>query len=229
MSTVGSIASALKWSADGLVVAVAQDRLSGRVQMVAWMNREALEITLETKKATFFSRSRGKLWTKGETSGHTLHVESIFVDCDGDSLVLLVDPIGPSCHTGAETCFFSRISCMEDGGIEETAVASPLLVDLEREIASRKSADASKSYTKSLLEKGVSAIGGKLREEADELARAIANESDECVANEAADVVYHLLVALASRDVPVRAVLEVLAKRRGTSGIEEKKSRTSRP
>src|SRR5438067_9094459 len=217
-----SIASAVKWNEDGLVVAVAQDRLTGRVQMVAWMNADALEATLRTRKATFWSRSRKALWTKGETSGHGLDVESITLDCDGDAIVLLVEPHGPSCHTGEETCFFCRIV---DGSVARAPVASPVLLDLEREIASRKASDASKSYTKSLLEKGASAIGDKLREEADELARAVAGETDERVASEAADVVYHLLVALAARDVPVRRVLETLASRRGISGHDEKRNR----
>jgi phosphoribosyl-ATP pyrophosphohydrolase/phosphoribosyl-AMP cyclohydrolase len=223
------LARAVKWNDDGLVVAVAQDRLTGRVQMVAWMNAEALEATLRTRKATFWSRSRKQLWTKGETSGHVLDVESIAIDCDGDALVLLVEPHGPSCHTGEATCFFSRIDAsQETPDVERAPVASPLLLDLEREIAARKSSDASKSYTKSLLEKGASAIGDKLREEADELARATANEGDDRVAAEAADVVYHLLVALAARDVPLRRVLETLAARRGTSGHEEKARRTKR-
>ena len=212
----------VKWNDDGLVVAVAQDRLTGRVQMVAWMNAEALEATMRTRQATFWSRSRKQLWTKGETSGNALDVESIALDCDGDAIVLLVDPHGPSCHTGADTCFFSKL---DEAGVSPAPVAAPLLLDLEREIASRKGSDASKSYTKSLLEKGPPAIGDKLREEADELARAIAGEADDRVAAEAADVVYHLMVGLAARDVPLRLVLETLAARRGTSGHDEKKSR----
>lgn len=217
------VARAVKWNADGLVVAVAQDKLTGRVQMVAWMNADALEATLRTGKATFWSRSRKKLWTKGETSGNVIDVESIAIDCDGDALVLLVEPRGPSCHTGEETCFFSRL---EASGVARAPVAAPLLLELEREIAARASSDASKSYTKSLMEKGVSAIGDKLREEADELARAAAGESDDRVAAEAADVVYHLLVALRARDVSLRRVLETLAARRGTSGHEEKARRS---
>jgi phosphoribosyl-ATP pyrophosphohydrolase/phosphoribosyl-AMP cyclohydrolase len=220
------VARAVKWNDDGLVVAVAQDRLTGRVQMVAWMNAEALEATLRTRRATFWSRSRKALWTKGETSGNALDVESIALDCDGDAIVLLVEPHGPSCHTGEATCFFTRVDpSREPAGVDRAPVASPVLLELEREIASRKSSDASKSYTKSLLEKGVSAIGDKLREEADELARATAGEGEDRVAAEAADVVYHLLVALAARDVPLRRVLETLAARRGTSGHDEKAAR----
>lgn len=217
-----SLAAQIKWDAHGLVVAVAQDRLSGRVQMVAYMDQAALEKTLESKRATFFSRSRGVLWTKGETSGHFLQVHALFVDCDGDAVLLLVDPIGPSCHTGEDTCFFQRA---EGGALAHRPVAVPPLDQLERDIEARKSSDAGKSYTRALLDGGPSKIGDKLREEADELARAIADESKERVASEAADVLYHLLVGLASRDVDVSAVLDELEKRRGVSGHQEKASR----
>ncbi|MGZ3422688.1 MAG: bifunctional phosphoribosyl-AMP cyclohydrolase/phosphoribosyl-ATP diphosphatase HisIE [Polyangiales bacterium] len=210
----------VKWDAQGLCVAVAQDRLTGRVQMVAWMNREALQKTLDSRKATFFSRSRNKLWTKGEESGHVLSVSDVRIDCDGDTILVLVDPHGPSCHTGKDTCFF------RDASGEDASIGEPLLEELGREIESRKSSDAGKSYTKSLLEGGAPKIGGKLREEADELARALEGESDARVASEAADVLYHLMVGLASRGVPFREVLGELARRRGTSGHDEKKRRT---
>ncbi|MGZ3473846.1 MAG: bifunctional phosphoribosyl-AMP cyclohydrolase/phosphoribosyl-ATP diphosphatase HisIE [Polyangiales bacterium] len=210
----------VKWDAQGLCVAVAQDRLTGRVQMVAWMNREALQKTLDSRKATFFSRSRNKLWTKGEESGHVLSVSDVRIDCDGDTILVLVDPHGPSCHTGKDTCFF------RDASGEDASIGEPLLEELGREIESRKSSDAGKSYTKSLLEGGAPKIGGKLREEADELARALEGESDARVASEAADVLYHLMVGLASRGVPFREVLAELARRRGTSGHDEKKRRT---
>ncbi len=209
----------------GLVVAVAQDRLTGRVQMVAWMNAEALEVTLRTRKATFWSRSRGALWTKGETSGHVLEVHDVRVDCDGDTLLVLVEPRGPSCHTGEATCFFEAVALDGSGEVARRAPAGPLLDDLEREIESRKASTAGRSYTKSLLDGGAARIGAKLREEADELARAVDAESDERVASEAADVLYHLLVALSSRGLSIRDVLAELARRRGVSGHDEKRSR----
>jgi len=205
----------VKFDERGLCVAVAQDRLTGAVRMVAWVNREALEATLTTRKATFFSRSRRRLWVKGEESGNHLLVHDVALDCDGDTLLLLVDPLGPSCHTGADTCFF------------ETN-ALPALEDLAREIESRKQSDAGKSYTKSLLEAGAGKIGEKLREEADELSRAIASESGDRVASEAADVLYHALVGIASRGVSLREVLAELAGRRGRSGHDEKASRGQR-
>ncbi len=215
-----------RYDEKGLVTTVVQDALTGEVRMVAWMNAEAFERTRTTRKATFFSRSRNTLWTKGETSGNELHVVDVRIDCDGDTVLLLVDPKGPSCHTGARTCFFASIA---DGALrsdESDESALPALSDLEREIASRKSSDAGKSYTKSLLEGGAAKIGGKLREEADELARAIDGETDERVASEAADVLYHVMVGLAARDVSLRDVLAELARRRGTSGHAEKASRT---
>ena len=222
-STPGATPLPVRWDADGLAPAIAQDRLTGRVQMLAWMNAEALAATMRTGRATFWSRSRRRLWIKGETSGHTLAVASIALDCDGDALVLLVDPAGPSCHTGRDTCFFTALD--DEGATHEVAPAAPILVDLERELEARKASDAKASYTKSLLDGGAAAIGAKLREEADELARAIAGERDERVVSEAADVVYHLMVGLASRGVPVRAVLAELAARRGVGGHEEKRQR----
>ncbi len=209
----------VKWDATGLLPAVVQDRLGGRVLMVAWMNREALAATLETRRATFFSRSRGRLWVKGETSGHHLDVHDVRLDCDGDTLLVLASPRGPACHTGTISCFFV------DGEGHEGPVGSPMLEDLEAEIAARRASDAGRSYTRSLLDGGAEKIGAKLREEADELARAVASESDERVASEAADVVYHLLVGLALRGVAWSEVLAALARRRGTSGHAEKAAR----
>lgn len=224
----------MKWDENGLVVAIAQDRLTGRVQMVAWMNAEALATTLRTRLATFYSRSRKQLWTKGETSGHRLEIHSVHLDCDGDSILLMTRPIGPSCHTGEETCFFRALSLDEAEGdgstqLEPTRPAAPVLVELEAEIRARKeSPSAARSYTRTLFEGGAPLVSAKLREEADELARAVSSEDPSRVSAEAADVVYHLLVALASRDVPFADVLAELARRRGTSGLDEKAARTKK-
>lgn len=217
----------LSFDERGLIPAVVQDRLTGQVRMVAWMNDEALRRTLESGLATFFSRSRGRLWQKGETSGNFLRVASVVADCDADTLLLLADPEGPSCHTGRPSCFFQRVR--PNGSLEELAVdAEPFLAELGDVIRQRQASDAGQSYTRSLLDGGAERIGGKIREESEELARAIAEESDERVAAEAADVVYHLLVGLRLRGVELRSVLEVLAARSGTSGHEEKKSRRHR-
>lgn len=219
----------LAWDSNGLLPAIAQDRLTGEVRMLAYVSRESLARTMETGRLTFFSRSRNKLWEKGEESGNTLVVREIVADCDRDTLLFLVEPKGPTCHTGSPSCFFHRVG--SDGQAEETAAddGKALLLRLEQEIASRKHAPSGQSYTRTLLDGGAETIGAKLREEADELARAIASESEERVANEAADVMYHLLVGLASRGVAFADVLGVLAARAGKSGLVEKAERKRSP
>lgn len=208
----------------GLIPAIVQDRLTGQVRMLAYMSRESLAATLRTGRATFWSRSRGELWEKGATSGNTLQIASIYADCDADALLLLADPVGPTCHTGSPSCFFRRVR--DDGSAaEEGRDAAAFLEELEREIEARKASVGTKSYTRHLLDGGAARIGAKLREEAGELAEAIANESEERVASEAADVIYHLLVGLASRGVATRDVLAALAARAGVSGHEEKARR----
>lgn len=207
----------------GLIPAIAQDRLTGEVRMVAWMNREALTRTIETGKATFYSRSRQALWQKGESSGNHLVVHQIVADCDADTLLLLCEPAGPSCHTERPGCFFRYL---RDGAVhDEPLHAVPFLQRLEREIDARRKATSASSYTKSLLEGGAPKVGAKLREEAAELAQAIESESDARVVSEAADLVYHLLVGLALREVPLREVVAELSRRFGTSGHAEKAQR----
>lgn len=210
----------LKWDAAGLVTVVVQDRLTGDVRMVAHADREAVEKTLASGDAYFYSRSRKALWRKGETSGNTIRVDEVWADCDGDALLYLVDPRGPSCHTGARTCFYRRLDADAEG-----LLGQPTLVRLEETLAARASSSAEKSYTRSLLEKGAPKIGEKLREEADELSRAIAEETDERVASEGADVLYHAMVGLLLRKLSLRDVAAVLAKRFGTAGHVEKASR----
>jgi len=209
----------LKWDERELVVSVAQDSLTGEVRMVAWMNRAALQATEDRGFATFFSRSRGELWEKGATSGHRLCVEDVLADCDGDSLLLSVLPEGPTCHTGRPSCFYRALDGSERRGL-------PFLFHLETVIAERASSCAEKSYTRSLLEAGNEKIGAKVLEEAGEFGRAIADESDERVISEAADVLYHLMVGLRSRSVALREVVAELARRSGVSGHVEKASRS---
>lgn len=217
--------SSLRYNEQGLVPVIAQDAESGEIRMVAWADRRAIEKTLETRRAHFFSRSRGELWLKGETSGNTLEVRSVWVDCDEDTLIYLVDPSGPSCHTGAETCFFRRLA--NDGSlIEAPGEAAPTLLRLERTLEARRSSDGDKSYTKSLLDNGAPKLDEKLREEAAELGQALIGESDARVASEAGDLAYHLLVGLVLRRVPLRALLAELSRRFGVSGHEEKASRS---
>lgn len=208
----------LSFDARGLVTVVAQDRDTGEVRMVAHADEAALRATLESGLATFFSRSRGRLWRKGEESGNVLRVHEVWADCDADAVLYLVEPSGPTCHTGAPSCFFRRV----DG---EGTRALPSFAALEETLHRRRASSSEKSYTRSLLDAGSSAIGDKVREEADELARAIADEPDERVVAEAADVLYHLMVGLVLRGVSIADVGAELARRAGVSGHAEKRSR----
>jgi phosphoribosyl-AMP cyclohydrolase / phosphoribosyl-ATP pyrophosphohydrolase len=216
----------LKFNEQGLIPAIAQDRFDGQIRMVAWMNREALARTLETGNATFFSRSRSSLWVKGETSGNLLRVHSVTADCDADTLLLLVEPAGPSCHTGRPSCFFRRVEA--DGAlVDEPFEVSSFFGELERTIRERQASTAEKSYTRSLLDGGIAKIGGKISEEAGELVAALSAESDERVLSEAADLLFHVLVGLRARGLDLRAVAAKLAARTSQSGHAEKASRNA--
>jgi phosphoribosyl-AMP cyclohydrolase / phosphoribosyl-ATP pyrophosphohydrolase len=216
----------LKRDANGLVTVVVQDRHTGLVRMVAHAGDEAIQATLDSGYAHFFSRSRGKLWKKGEESGHVLRVHEVWADCDADCLVYLVDPEGPSCHTGRETCFFRKLSA--DGSLQEPSgeLASPTFPRLFAALEARREQSAEQSYTRALLDKGAPKIAEKIREEGDELARAVEHESDERVLGESGDVVYHLLVGLLFRKLSLRDVQALLASRFGISGHAEKAART---
>ena len=216
---------ALKYDDQGLVAVIAQDAESGEVRMMAYADRTAIERTLSTGLAHFYSRSRRALWKKGESSGNTLQVRDVWVDCDGDTLLYMVDPAGPSCHTGAQTCFFRRLDA--DGALLEAPgeTAAPTLLRLERTLQKRKASNAEKSYTKSLLDAGPAKVDAKLREEAAELGQALIGEPEDRVASEAGDVLYHLLVGLVLRQVPLRALFTELSSRFAQSGHEEKASR----
>jgi phosphoribosyl-AMP cyclohydrolase / phosphoribosyl-ATP pyrophosphohydrolase len=204
----------------GLVPCVMQDALGGEVLTLAWMNREALELTLERRELHFWSRSRGRIWHKGESSGNVQRLVSLRYDCDADALLALVEPAGPACHTGERSCFYRDL-----GGSAATEPDAPraegeprpvpheALSALERTLAERAHRRPEGSYTVELLD-DPARIGEKIREEADEVARAIDEESDERVAEEAADVLYHLEVGLTSRGIPLARALEVLNARR---------------
>ena len=194
---------------NGLVPCVMQDWASGEVLTLAYMNEEALRLTRESGEIHFFSRSRQELWRKGETSGNTMSVRQLRFDCDADAIVALVEPSGPACHTGERSCFHRDL---ESGEAPELA-AHEALATLARTIDARREERPEGSYTAELLD-DPPRIGEKVREEADEVARAAAGESDERLAEEAADVLYHLQVLLRSRDVPLSAALEELNGRR---------------
>ena len=214
----------------GLVPAVAQDATTGAVLMVAWMNADALARTEATGYAHFWSRSRAKLWKKGEESGHVLKVRELRIDCDGDTLLVLVDPAGPSCHTGKATCFFERRpEGTEDDG--HAGAPAAVLAKLERVIAARRAASAEKSYTRSLLDAGMPKILAKIAEEQGELAAELGNPdaTSERIVSESADLLFHMMVGLAARDVPVERVFAALERRFGTSGHAEKAARPPKP
>lgn len=187
---------------DNLLPAIVQDALSGKVLMQGYMDQDALAKTLETGKVTFFSRSKQRLWTKGETSGNTLDLVSVACDCDQDSLLVLANPNGPTCHTGVESCWF-------DGNTP----AFTFLADLERVLAARKDADPKSSYTASLYNKGIKRIAQKVGEEGVETALAATVHDKEELKNEAADLLYHLTVLLQASDMSLNDALNVLHKR----------------
>jgi phosphoribosyl-ATP pyrophosphohydrolase/phosphoribosyl-AMP cyclohydrolase len=189
----------------GLVPCIVQDWRTGEVLTLAYMNEESLRLTRQTGETHFFSRSRQELWHKGATSGNTQAVKAIRYDCDGDALLALVAPAGPACHTGERTCFHR-------GQLEPPAPHESLPA-LERTIASRASLRPQGSYTTVLLEDPALA-GAKVQEEAEEVVRAVREESDERVAQEAADVIYHLAVLLRARNLTLADVERVLDGRR---------------
>jgi phosphoribosyl-ATP pyrophosphohydrolase/phosphoribosyl-AMP cyclohydrolase len=218
--------SELKWDAAGLVTVVVQDEDTGEIRMLAHANLAAVQATLDSGFAHFFSRSRGALWRKGESSGHGLRVSQVWVDCDGDALVYLATAEGPSCHTLRETCFFRKLSAAGEIVEDSENHAQSTLPRLWSELDARRRSTAAKSYTKSLLEAGPPKINAKIEEEAAELTKAISSETPDRVISEAADVLYHVMVGLLARDVSLRDVEAELAKRFAQSGHAEKAART---
>ena len=213
--------SAVRFGADGLVPVVTQESRSGDVLMVAYANREALERTLSTGLAHYFSRSRGRLWQKGETSGHIQRITEVRLDCDGDAVLYRVEQTGPACHTGTRTCFSTVISGdagqVPSGRVESGETSEDpgghVLSRLAHVIASRAAIRPQGSYTAQLLAGGVAKISQKVGEEAVEVVVAANSEDDERLASEAADLLYHLLVLLQARGVPLDAVLSELESR----------------
>lgn len=195
----------IRFDSNGLIPCIAQDRSSGEVLMLAWMNADALELTRSSGELHFWSRSRSEIWRKGATSGNVLTVAALRVDCDGDAILALVDAAGPACHTGERTCFHSG----DVGRLEPVEV----LPELERVIRERAADRPSGSYTVELLETPELA-GEKVEEEAEEVARAAREETDDRVAEEAADLLYHLIVLLRGRGLSLADAAKVLADRR---------------
>jgi len=186
---------------DKLIPAIIQDFRTDKVLMLGYMNEQAYKKTLEDEKVCFFSRTKQRLWTKGETSGNFLYVREIIEDCDNDTLLIKVHPEGPVCHTGSDTCF------------KEDNTNSAFLYELERVIIDRKINPVEGSYTKKLFDKGVNKIAQKVGEEAVELVIEAKDNNDELFLNEAADLLYHFLVLLAQKEKKLNDVVSVLEKR----------------
>jgi phosphoribosyl-ATP pyrophosphohydrolase/phosphoribosyl-AMP cyclohydrolase len=224
---VDNLWRAIRFDAAGLIPAVVQERGSGRVLMLAYMNRESLERTLKTGFTHFFSRSRQALWKKGETSGHTQRVSSVRLDCDGDALVVEVEQTGPACHTGAPTCFFRRVDGERltpdpDGG-------GAVLDRVYRVIQDRKAHPVEGSYVASLFAGGVDRILKKVAEEAGEVLLACKNGERDQIVWETADLWFHTLVALDHHDIPPAAIYDELARRFAVRAPASRKRTAAKP
>lgn len=187
---------------DGLVPAIIQDATTQKVLMLGYMNKEAFEVTNKTGKVTFFSRSKNRLWTKGEESGNYLHLVSIQNDCDKDTLLIQVNPEGPTCHTGTGNCWG------EENQSAHNAIA--FINELESIIESRKNADSKKSYVKSLFESGINKVAQKVGEEAVEVVIEAKDDNEELFLNESADLLFHYLVLLQAKGYKLEDVVKVL-------------------
>jgi len=213
-------ATEIKFNAHGLVPAIAQDAATGEVLMMAWMNAESLEKTVSTGKAHYFSRSRNSLWLKGETSGNFQQVKSISYDCDADTLLLMIEPKGPACHTGERSCFYRTL------GAPAAPHAGPFAItELARVLEQRKGADPKSSYAASLYAKGLPGILAKIEEETAELVEAASIKDNGQVVYEFCDLLFHSMALLAHKGIAIDEVFAELKRRSGTSGIEEKNSR----
>ena len=188
----------------GLLPAIIQDAATGQVLMLGYMNREAAEVTVSSGKVTFFSRSKQRLWTKGETSGNALLLVSVAIDCDRDTILVQANPVGPACHTGASTCFGDGLPA-----------GAGFLAHLDMLVQSRKAEMPEGSYTTSLFSEGKSRVAQKVGEEGVELALARMKDDHAEIANEAADLLFHMLVLLADAGLSLDDALDVLKKRHG--------------
>ena len=191
----------IKFSSDGLAPCIIQDCATRVVLMLGYMNNEAINQTIKTKKVTFFSRSKQRLWTKGETSGNFLHVENILLDCDQDTILIEAKPTGPVCHTGSDTCFNKKNE-------------SSFIYELEKIIQDRKANPKEGSYTNKILEKGINKVAQKVGEEAVELIIESKDNNKELFLNEAADLMYHYILLLAAKELSLADVENVLKSRR---------------
>lgn len=237
------LASKLDWDKSPLIPAVVQDSSTKEVLMLAFMDKQALQLTLESGYMHYFSRSKNRIWKKGERSGHTQKVESIALDCDNDALLFFITQVGAACHTGHKSCFFhkldsSKLSALESKTLESNALDSSskahtsdlsqvygIMDTLYHTLLERKSVSESSSYTASLYAKGVNGFGKKIIEEAGEVLLALKDKDSAQIVYECADLLYHILVGLAYYNIHPEQVLAELQRRLGLSGLEEKARR----
>ncbi len=224
------VADRVDWEKSDLIPVIAQDYESGEVLMLAYMNREALELTLQSGLAHYFSRSKQRIWQKGENSGNIQKVKEAYIDCDNDTLLLKIEQVGgAACHTGRKSCFFTRLDSGEIVSQPDMmATAHYGIIDkVYHVVQERKSADPSSSYVASLLHKGENSYLKKVVEEAGEFCFAVKDDDDSEIVYEAADLAFHVLVALGAKNIDPDRIKQELARRFGLSGIEEKKMRKS--
>ncbi len=216
----------IDWTKSDLIPAIVQDSSSNKVLMLAYMNKEAVELTRKTNLAHFYSRSRKKMWKKGESSGNLQHVKEIYLDCDLDTILLKVTQDGGcACHTGRESCFFNRVDIDEKPSEIIQDIDYSISDKLYHIINERKLADPKTSYVASLFEKGDNAILKKVVEEAGEFSFAVKDNDEKEIVYEAADLAFHTLVALAHKNINPDLIKQELERRFGLSGIDEKNSR----
>lgn len=211
-----------------LLPVIVQDSSSNEVLMMAFMNKEALELSIKTQFAHYYSRTKERLWKKGESSGHTQKIESFHIDCDNDTLLIKVLQEGVACHTGRKSCFFTNLETGEstlDVEVDTTAMYG-VIDQLFHTIMEKKSDDPTKSYTASLIAKGENSYLKKIVEEAGEFCFAIKDDNKEEIVYEAADMVYHTMVAMADKGISPELVKKELARRFGMGGLDEKAART---
>ncbi|GLI09343.1 histidine biosynthesis bifunctional protein HisIE [Paenibacillus tyrfis] len=218
--TLEELTAAIKWDANGLVPAIVQDATSKDVLMMAYMNQESLKLTLESGETWFWSRSRSELWHKGATSGHVQKVKALKYDCDGDTLLALVDQAGPACHTGRYSCFYNdvKLGALADGGEEAAAESQSadrfaMLGRLESVIAQRDAERPEGAYTTYLFEKGIDKILKKVGEETAEVIIAAKNRDNDELRYEASDLIFHLMVLLREAKLPLDEVMRELDRR----------------
>ena len=219
-----SLKGTLKFDELGLVPAVVQDWITGTVLMLGFMNQEALDNTQKTGLVHFWSRKRKQLWKKGEVSGNHLQVKQLFLDCDGDTILIKAESLGPTCHTGSRSCFFSRIV---DGEIvikPETKEAHGTILDrLYEMVLNRKQESTPDSYVTSLLQGGDDRVLKKVTEEAGEVLLAVKNHKNEEIIYEVADLFFHIIVSLGHCGIPVAEIYKELGRRYGRSGLKKER------